>query len=115
MGSIISYDNAVKQAELGVSASNLKEFGAVSEEVVKEMAEGVKNKLGTTYSIATSGIAGPDGGSEEKPVGTVWVAISGPNGTLAKLYQLHGGREQIIQRAAMAGIDMLRKYLPTSK
>ena len=115
LGSIISYDNAVKQAELGVSANNLKEYGAVSEEVVKEMAEGVKNKLGTTYSIATSGIAGPDGGSEEKPVGTVWVAISGPNGTLAKLYQLHGGREQIIQRAAMAGIDMLRKYLPTSK
>jgi len=114
-GSVISYDNEVKKSELGVSASNLDQFGAVSEEVVKQMAEGVKKKLGTTYSIATSGIAGPDGGSEEKPVGTVWVAISGPTGTLAKLYQLHGGREQIIQRAAMAGIDMLRKYFPASK
>jgi len=79
------------------------------------MAEGVKKKLSTTYAIATSGIAGPDGGSEEKPVGTVWVAISGPTGTLAKLYQLHGGREQIIQRAAIAGMDMLRKYFPASK
>ncbi len=114
-GSIISYDNEIKKSELGVSASNLEQFGAVSEEVVKQMAEGVKKKLSTTYAIATSGIAGPDGGSEEKPVGTVWVAISGPTGTLAKLYQLHGGREQIIQRAAIAGMDMLRKYFPASK
>jgi len=114
-GSVISYSNDIKEKELGVSASNLKNFGSVSEEVVKEMAEGVRAKLGTTYSIATSGIAGPDGGSKEKPVGTVWVAISGPTGTLAKLLQLHGGREQIIQRAAMAGMDMLRKYFPSTK
>lgn len=111
-GAVVSYSNDVKASILGVSADSLNTYGAVSEEVVKQMAEGVREKLGTTYSIATSGIAGPDGGTEEKPVGTVWIAISGPAGTLAKMHQLYGGREQIIQRTTLLAMDMLRKYLP---
>lgn len=111
-GAVVSYSNDVKASTLGVSADSLNTYGAVSEVVVKQMAEGVREKLGTTYSIATSGIAGPDGGTEEKPVGTVWIAISGPTGTLAKVHHLYGGREQIIQRTALLAMDMLRKYLP---
>ncbi|MBI1223165.1 MAG: competence/damage-inducible protein A [Bacteroidetes bacterium] len=114
-GSIVSYANEVKESTLGVSAHHLEKFGAVSEEVVTEMAEGVRNKIGTTYSMATSGIAGPDGGTEEKPVGTVWIAVSGPNGTLAKCHHLHGGREQIIERSAFLALDMLRRYLPEAE
>ncbi|HCS21214.1 MAG TPA: competence/damage-inducible protein A [Bacteroidetes bacterium] len=110
-GSIVSYSNEIKIAQLEVSESDLAEHGAVSEPVVRQMAEGARSKLGTTYSIATSGIAGPDGGSEAKPVGTVWIAVSGPKGTISKLHLLHGGREQVIQRSAMIGLDMLRQVL----
>lgn len=111
MGAVISYDNSVKMNSLGVKENTLDEFGAVSRETVIQMAEGVKQKLNTTYSIASSGIAGPGGGSDKKPVGTVWLAVSGPNGTIAKDYLLYGERLQIIERSAMLGLEMLRKLL----
>ncbi|MES2690654.1 MAG: competence/damage-inducible protein A [Bacteroidota bacterium] len=110
-GSIVSYANEIKINELGVDPDTLKTLGAVSEDCVKQMAEGIRKKYNTTYSIATSGIAGPDGGSDEKPVGTVWVAISSPKQTLAKKFSMGDHRERTIQRTAIQALDMLRKLM----
>jgi len=87
-GSVIAYSNEVKENVLKVSKNDLKEYGAVSEEVVKQMAENVRNLLKCDYGIATSGIAGPEGGSKEKPVGTIWIAIASESGVNAKLLRL---------------------------
>ena len=104
MGSIISYDNSVKTKFLGVSEEMIKTHGVVSEEVVRQMAESVRKQLNTDFSIATSGIAGPSGGSAEKPVGTVWIAWATPNGTYAERFQLGKLREQITDRACMKAL-----------
>ena len=103
-GSIISYDNSVKEQVLGVPAELIKAHGVVSEEVVRVMAESVRKTLNTNYSIATSGIAGPTGGSEEKPVGTVWIAWATPEGTTAECFHLGKLREQITDRACMKAL-----------
>ena len=103
-GSIISYDNSVKEQVLGVPAALIKAHGVVSEEVVRVMAESVRKILNTNYSIATSGIAGPTGGSEEKPVGTVWIAWATPEGTTAECFHLGKLREQITDRACMKAL-----------
>lgn len=110
-GSVVSYDNSVKQNTLGVNPLTLKKFGAVSKECVVEMAEGVRKKLKTTYSIATSGIAGPTGGTKSKPVGTVWIAVSGPKGTKSLKLQTMSNRETNIKRFASNAIDIFRKAL----
>lgn len=110
-GSIISYANDVKTNELGVSEEILKTSGAVSEACVKQMAEGARKKLKTDYAIATSGIAGPDGGSAEKPVGTVWIAVSTPEQTIAQQFNMGDNRERTIHRTALQGLDILRKLL----
>lgn len=107
-GSIVSYANEAKMELLNVSAENLKKYGAVSKEVVEQMAIGAKNKLNTDYSIATSGVAGPDGGSELKPVGTVWIAISGPNGLKSKSFQFGKSRIRNIKKSALMAMDLLR-------
>ena len=101
-GSVLAYDNKIKQDILGVKQESLKEYGAVSEQVVKEMAMSVKQMMGVDYALSTSGIAGPSGGSEEKPVGTVWAAIAGPNGVKAVKYQLGVERLSNIKRSASA-------------
>lgn len=98
-GSVIAYSNEVKQNVLGVSADDLKQYGAVSEPVVRAMAIGCKQLLQTDYAIATSGIAGPDGGTAEKPVGTVWFALATPDQTISWRMQLGRLREQITDRA----------------
>lgn len=111
MGGVVAYDNSIKEHVLGVSAETLRDHGAVSREVAVQMAEGVRRLFGTTYGVATTGIAGPTGGSDEKPVGTVWMAVSGPRGTVAEV-KVHGRlRAQNIERAASAAINLLRKYL----
>lgn len=110
-GSIISYANAIKINELGVSEEILKTVGAVSEACVTQMAEGVRKRFNADYSIATSGIAGPDGGTTDKPVGMVWIAVSGPHKTIALEYHLGDNRERTIQRSAILGLDNLRKML----
>ena len=79
-GGVVAYDNSVKQEILGVSPEALAEHGAVSEVVVKAMARGARKQLGTDWAVATSGVAGPSGGTEEKPVGMVWMAVAGPEG-----------------------------------
>ena len=104
LGSVISYDNSVKTKLLGVSEELIKTHGVVSEEVVKQMACAVRTLLGADYAIATSGIAGPAGGSEQKPVGTVWIAWATPKNTYAERFQLGKLREQITDRACMKAL-----------
>ena len=110
-GSIVSYANEVKMESLGVSEQNLIDFGAVSEEVVIQMAKGVKSRMKTDYAISVSGVAGPNGGTEEKPVGTVWIAVAGPSGVTAKKHQFGHDRERNIEISANVALNMLRKQL----
>jgi nicotinamide-nucleotide amidase len=91
-GSVVAYSNDVKVSHLHVLESSLERFGAVSSEVVAEMASHARSIFNTDYSIAVSGIAGPDGGTKEKPVGTVWIAVSGPNGTESERFSMGGHR-----------------------
>ena len=107
-GSVIAYANEVKIAELGVSSIDIEQYGAVSQQVVEQMAVGVQQKMKTDYAIATSGIAGPTGGSDEKPVGTVWIAIATPEGVVSKKHQFGKLRDVNIERAAMIALGMLR-------
>ena len=106
MGSVIAYDNSVKTNLLGVPQDILNTDGAVGESTVRQMAEGVRKLLGTDYAIATSGIAGPTGGTAEKPVGTVWIAWATPEGTKAQCFHFGAAREreQITQRAVTAAL-----------
>ena len=117
MGSVVAYDNTIKEQVLGVKHSTLEKYGAVSEQTVREMAEGVRALMNTDYAIATSGIAGPTGGTPDKPVGTVWIAWATPKGTTAECY--HFGiareREQITQRAVTAALVELIKSLNTKQ
>ena len=108
-GSVTSYSNEIKQKILGVRAETLEAVGAVSEEVALQMVEGAKHVLDADYAIATTGIAGPNGGTEEKPVGTVWIAISGTGKTYAKKYVFAGkDRERNIVRSSQTALQMLR-------
>ena len=86
-------------------------FGAVSKEVVEQMALGVKKLMGTDYAIATSGIAGPGGGTEDKPVGTIWIAIAGQNKLISKKYTFGKQREFNIRRTSSVALNKLRKML----
>jgi nicotinamide-nucleotide amidase len=98
---------------LGVSAESLEKYGAVSEHVVREMAEGARKKLYADFSVATSGIAGPAGGTEEKPVGTVWIAVSGPQKTVAEKFVFGDNRERNIIRSSQTALQLLRKTIIT--
>ncbi|MBR2436698.1 MAG: competence/damage-inducible protein A [Alistipes sp.] len=111
MAGVVSYSNEAKHDILGVSNESLKSYGAVSEAVAKEMADGVRRVAHADYAIATTGIAGPTGGSEEKPVGTVWMAIATPDGTRATMRNCGTDRSQIISRAAAYAIEMLYEEL----
>ncbi len=113
-GSVVAYDNSVKEHVLGVPAEVLKQKGAVSEEVVKAMAEGVRRLMHTDYAIATSGVAGPTGGTAEKPVGIVWIAWATPSGIFAECLHLGSLREQITDRASMVALIKMIKYLRIS-
>lgn len=110
-GSVVSYSNEVKQSVLGVSADSLAEYGAVSETVVRQMAEGACRVIGTDCAVATSGIAGPGGGTAEKPVGTVWMAVHTPGGTESKCMRLPGNRARVIDRATTEVLLMLYRAL----
>jgi nicotinamide-nucleotide amidase len=110
-GGVVAYSNPVKENVLGVSGIDLEEKGAVSQAVVEQMAEGARKQLNTDYAIATSGIAGPGGGTEEKPVGTVWIAVAGPNKVYAKKYLFSKIRERNIRMASLAGLNLLRKMI----
>ncbi|HOY31861.1 MAG TPA: competence/damage-inducible protein A [Bacteroidales bacterium] len=110
-GSVIAYDNAVKINVLGVNKKLIEKHGAVSEEVVCAMASGVRELMETDYALAASGIAGPDGGTTEKPVGTVWIALATPEIIITQKLLLGNDRERNIRRASLAALNMLRKQL----
>jgi len=110
-GGAVAYAYELKESILGVKEKTLTKFGAVSEETVKEMAEGAIKHFQTDYSIAVSGIAGPDGGTEDKPVGTVWIAISSRNKTIAKVFNFSNKRIQNIERSAASALMMLLNLL----
>ena len=113
MGSVIAYDNSIKEQVLGVRHDTLLQYGAVSEQTVLQMAEGVRTLMHTDYAIATSGIAGPTGGTIDKPVGTVWIAWATPKGTEAKCFHFGAAREreQITLRAVTEALVHLIKLL----
>ena len=111
IGSIISYDNKIKKQELNVTNDTLLNDGAVSEECVKQMSSAILNKFGVDYAIATSGIAGPDGGTDEKPVGTVWIAIASKHEIVTKKFNMGDNRERTILRTSLMALDMLRKMI----
>jgi nicotinamide-nucleotide amidase len=111
LGGVVSYSNDLKTKLLGVKHSTLAAHGAVSEETALEMALGARTHLGSDYSIAVTGIAGPDGGSEEKPVGMVCIAIAGPDFCLARTFQFSKDRNRNITMASLAALNMLRKHL----
>ncbi|WP_300106848.1 competence/damage-inducible protein A [uncultured Alistipes sp.] len=106
--SVTAYSNEAKSNILGVDPAVIERYGAVSEEVARQMAEGVRRIGGSDYAVATTGIAGPSGGSAEKPVGTVWMAVAGPQRTTTLLKQCGTDRGQIIDRASAYAIALVR-------
>ncbi|MDR0970777.1 MAG: competence/damage-inducible protein A [Bacteroidales bacterium] len=115
-GSVVSYSNQTKIQVLGVEKEFIETFGAVSREVAEKMAKNVREKLNTTYSIATTGIAGPSGGSEEKPVGDIWIAIACENGdVISKKFNFYSSRENFISRATNQALFMIINLLSTTE
>ena len=110
-GSVVSYANEIKTDVLGVKQDTLIKYGAVSEQTVTEMVLGAIALLNTDYAIAISGIAGPDGGTDEKPVGTVWIAIANGQNVITKKFQLGNHRGRNIEIASNVALNMLRKEL----
>lgn len=107
-GSIVAYSNEIKTGFLGVPSQMIDNHGAVSREVAEAMATGLLRRFQTDYAIGVTGIAGPDGGTKEKPVGTVWIAVAGANEIISKKFQLGEQRDRNIRRAALAALNMLR-------
>jgi nicotinamide-nucleotide amidase len=114
-GSIVSYANEVKEHILGVNQETIKQYGAVSEETVTEMAKGVLKATNTDYSIATSGIMGPDGGTPEKPVGTVWIAVGNKDNIKASRYHFRFDRSRNIEQTAQTALIMLWRFIMEAK
>lgn len=110
-GSIVAYSNDIKEKLLNVNSRTIVNYGAVSKEVVEQMAFGASKVLNTDFSIATSGIAGPTGGTKEKPVGTTWIAVSDGKKVISKLHIFGDQRERNIQRATLTALNMLLKQL----
>ena len=111
-GGVVAYSNEVKESVLGVKHETLEAHGAVSEETVREMVEGVRTRIGADLAIATTGVAGPDGGTPEKPVGTVWIAVADATHTEAKLLQFGANRrQQNIDRSTNQAFAMLIRLI----
>ncbi|MEM9931374.1 MAG: CinA family nicotinamide mononucleotide deamidase-related protein, partial [Bacteroidota bacterium] len=110
-GSVIAYANSVKTQQLGVAAEMIQKYGAVSKFVVEAMAAGARERLNADYAIATSGVAGPGGGTEEKPVGTIWMAVAGPDGVRSKLLRAGKDRKRNITYTTHQVLNLLRREL----
>ena len=111
LGGVVAYDNEVKSSLLGVTKATLERFGAVSEETATEMATGVRKKLAADYSISTTGVAGPDGGSDEKPVGLVWFAMDDGSEVVSRKFIFPGNREAVQRRATTMALGLVWKSL----
>ncbi|HKL30898.1 MAG TPA: nicotinamide-nucleotide amidohydrolase family protein, partial [Tangfeifania sp.] len=110
-GAVTAYSNEIKEKLLGVKPKTLQENGAVSEQVAREMVLGVKGKMNADYAISTTGIAGPEGGTTGKPVGTVWIAVAGENKVLAEKYVFGDNRQRNIIRSSQTALQMLRRLI----
>jgi len=110
-GGFITYSNQLKRELLGVPAETLESFGAVSPETAEAMAAGARQRTGSTYAVSITGVAGPDGGTEEKPVGLVYLGIAGPEGTTVSQRRFIGDRERIRVFTTQAALDQLRRRL----
>lgn len=111
MGSVISYSNELKSQLVGVLPETLATYGAVSQQTVEEMAKNGRTRLNTDYCIATSGIAGPDGGTAEKPVGTVWIAVASAQGVASRQFLFKHNRERNIELTVVYALNFLRRTL----
>ncbi|MCK5823158.1 MAG: competence/damage-inducible protein A [Bacteroidales bacterium] len=111
LGSVVAYSNKIKTSILNVNNNSIEKHGAVSKQVVCEMASGIINSFNSDYAIATSGIAGPSGGTEEKPVGTTWIAVASKDKIIAKKFLFGDNRERNITRASATALNMLRKLI----
>ena len=111
LGSIVSYTNEVKMSHLGVKEETLKQFGAVSEQTAKEMSGGVKGRIGTDIGVGITRIAGPGGGSVEKPVGLVYISIAGPKGVIVTKNLFKGSRSEIKKQTTDKALTMLVEYI----
>jgi nicotinamide-nucleotide amidase len=109
VGGVVAYDNRIKIEILGVSSDLIERHGAVSEEVARAMAEGARDRVGASVGIAITGIAGPSGGTPEKPVGTVWIGVAREQATTALGRRYIGDRQEIRQRACQAALDLVRR------
>lgn len=107
-GALVTYSNGIKEKLVNVQSNVLIDKGAVSKETVEQMALGGRAKMDATYAVALSGIAGPDGGSKDKPVGTVWIAVAGPNRVYSKKFLFENNRERNIRRSVLSALNMLR-------
>ena len=111
LGGVTSYANDVKVKLLGVTPATLEKYGAVSQETALEMSHGIRERIGADFGLSVTGIAGPSGGTPEKPVGTVWISIAQAKNHEAKLFQFHGDRERIILGTSQAALNWLRLAL----
>jgi PncC family amidohydrolase len=111
LGGVIAYANDVKRDLLGVDETVLVRHGAVSEPIVRQMAEGVRTRTGSSIGIGITGVAGPGGGTPDKPVGTVWLAVALPEETKALQVRLIGDREEIRRRATQSALELVRRGL----
>jgi nicotinamide-nucleotide amidase len=112
-GGVVAYSNEIKNKLLKVPSDLIEKYGAVSLQVAEAMAIGVRNALNADYSVATTGIAGPDGGTVEKPVGIVWIAVAGPSGVKSKMYNFKHNRERNIIRTTHTALNLLRTLILT--
>ena len=110
-GTAVTYATAMKTKVLGVPAAVIEKHGVVSKEVVERMATGVRDLMQADFGVATTGIAGPSGGTEETPVGTVWIGVASSSGVVSKCFNFGKDRENVINRATIAAYEMLRKQL----
>lgn len=111
LGGVVAYANSVKEKVLGVRAETLAKYGAVSAETAREMASGARRVLGVDLALSITGIAGPAGGSPEKPVGTVWIGLADGTGTRAEQFRFDGERSLVRARAAEAALELLWQEL----
>lgn len=110
-GSIVAYDNVIKTDVLGVSKVDIEKHGAVSREVAMQMAAGVRNLMNTDFSVSTTGVAGPTGGSLNKPIGTIWIGIATPKSSECVKFVFSGNREEIINQSTQKAFSILYREI----
>lgn len=112
-GSIVSYSNEIKERLVGVESATLSKYGAVSEQTAREMAEGIQKTIETDIGVGVTGIAGPDGGTPLKPVGLVYIAVTGSKGTFIKENHFKGTRNEIKLQTTETALEMIKDYIAT--